>query len=187
MTEELWQVLVVLNTIGLLVVGIVILGLARQLGAISLRLSPARPGELDGGGPEIGAVIDANVPTEAGLLVFVSPGCTLCDYIAPSLGPLQRDYPEVALAVVVGGAEDEDRDRYAERYGSAARLDISDLFDEWEITGTPYAVGIANQEVVGKGVVNTLEHVEALVELVLEKTGPDQGSTEASDLAEVRV
>lgn len=60
MTETAWRLLLVVTTVGLIVEGVVIVGILRELGALLLQLGPARYGEVEEG-PEVGTALDVPV------------------------------------------------------------------------------------------------------------------------------
>src|SRR5918999_5672811 len=82
--------------VGVLVV--VVVALARQIGTLHLRLGPRGALEMDDEGPPLGEApepvdaldIDGRAVTVGGpgnaqVLMFVSPGCMLCEQVLPAL------------------------------------------------------------------------------------------------------
>ena len=169
MSNVLWQILVIILTVAVVVQAVVIVGILRQLGSVLLRLSPARPGEVEGG-PAVGATatipeVQNDIPT---IVVFVSQKCILCEALLPGLATLKRSYPEVQVLTVPWGDDDEELAFYSQTLGPGARPDLSYLAQEWNVQGTPFAVGLDKTSTVrSTGVVNTLEHLEALAEITL--------------------
>ncbi|MGH2724843.1 MAG: methylamine dehydrogenase accessory protein MauD [Actinomycetota bacterium] len=162
----LWGLVVVL--------ALVVLALARQVGTLHLRLGPRGALEMDEEGPPLGEApepIDAldtggrpvqiAGPGTAQLLLFVSPGCPVCREVLPSL-------PAVARTGLMAPVVVSDGD------GSEAtlpgRLDAPvvagpDIARGFGIPGTPYAVVLDGLGVVrAKGTVNNLEQMEGLVD-----------------------
>lgn len=128
-----------------LVLGALVLALYRQVGILTLRVGPGVALELAEEGPPAGeAAPELEDLTEVGpeLVVFFSPGCRLCRELAPAVRALANDgLPAHVLY------EDE----------------VPDVFERWDVPGTPFAVHVVDGIVVAKGTVNTLEQLEALV------------------------
>ena len=170
--------------VGLLVVAVVILGLLlvavmRQVGAILLQISPARPGDIEGG-PELGTNVE--VPglekNKPAIVVFVAPGCNVCEPLLPVIPIVERNYPELQVCVAIGGEDEHEREAYAQQLKNLARPDLHRLHRNWEVPGTPYAVGLdLTHRVVRTGVVNNLDHLEALAEFVVH-ANEIEGSTD---------
>src|SRR5687768_10307941 len=79
----------------------VVVALARQIGTLHLRLGPRGALELDDEGPALGSTatpIDTEdmrgEPVSIGkagqLLLFVSPGCHVCEQVLPSVGAVAQ-------------------------------------------------------------------------------------------------
>lgn len=138
----LWVLVVVLT--------IAVLALLRQIGVLHARLHPLGAnfaGEgppLDSAAPVIGDVDYAFSPLT--LLTFTSPGCEVCKVLRPSLDALRRGYPEIQLREI--------------------DLDVArHVFDAFNVRSTPYAVAVdATGTVKGRGIVNSLEQIEELVD-----------------------
>jgi hypothetical protein len=123
-----------------------VLALYRQVGVLALRLSPQGALELEGEGPALGA----DAPPLPGLerrgselVVFSSPGCRLCRGLVPSVRALARD----GLAVRVADEETE-----------------PEAFRRWNVPGTPFVVHLVDGRVAAKGLVNTLEQIESVLD-----------------------
>lgn len=167
MSDALWQALSILNVIGLIVVSLVLVGSLRQLGTVMVRLTPARPGEIEGG-PARGehVALDGLRAGRPAIVLFMAPGCDLCDDLVPVLPTVSRHYRELDLFVAL--PEHSDTNAYSDRLTELARPDLHELFSAWEIPGTPFAVGLdASHLVVSSGVTNNVEHIEALAERLL--------------------
>jgi len=167
----------------LLVVGLclIVVGLARQVGTLHLRLGPRGALELDDEGPPLGeapAPIDAvdtsgaplsiGGPGEAQLLLFVSPTCRSCAEVLPSLSVVARAgtmTPIVITDAETSAAEMIDINRFDARVVSSP-----DAVRLYEIPGTPYAVALDRGGVVrAKGTANNLEQMEGLVDTALRR------------------
>lgn len=171
----LWAVVVMLV--------IVVIALARQIGTLHLRLGPRGALELDDEGPSLG---DAPPPREAldlegqpvtvggpgtsQLLLFVSPGCMVCAQVLPAVPVLARTYGLEALAL---SEEDEiETRRELGRYRDVRIVSGHDHFEAYAVPGTPYAVVLDELGVVrGKGTVNNLEQFEGLISTAARRGG----------------
>jgi methylamine dehydrogenase accessory protein MauD len=171
----LWVVVVVL--------ALVVLALARQVGILHERVAPA--GALQPtGGPKVGelteamsiADINGNAVTVGGpnasgmntLVMFTSPTCPVCKSLVPtakSLAKAEKNRLELVFASDGGNPEqhqayvkDLGLDRYP--YVLSEKLGMS-----FEVSKLPFAVLIgADGTLQSKGLVNTREHLESLIE-----------------------
>ena len=93
-----WAVSYVILWIVVIVLLVLVVALARQIGTLHLRLGPRGALELDDEGPPIGdapeaaelddlsgARVGIGGPGEAQLLLWVSPGCHVCEQVLPSV------------------------------------------------------------------------------------------------------
>ncbi|HUH15036.1 MAG TPA: thioredoxin family protein, partial [Gaiellaceae bacterium] len=135
------------------VLGALVLALYRQVGVLALRLSPQGALELAEEGPAVGA----DAPPLPGLdrrgselVVFSSPGCRLCRGLVPSVRALARE--GLAVRIADEAAEPE-------------------AFRRWNVPGTPFAVHLVDGRVAAKGLVNTLEQIESVLETGLARVG----------------
>jgi hypothetical protein len=160
-----------LLTIVVVVEGVALLSLMRQIGTVLSHVAPPRPGSLEGG-PQEGQQIPEPLREDirgkqGGLFVFLGVRCPSCKPVEEVLGTVVEHYPELSLVPIVLGDFLEQREEHAEQLAVPARSDCQDLALEWSIPGTPYAVGVtADYRVVRAGVVNSLDQLEALAELV---------------------
>ena len=150
-----WTAAFVGQWVLLLVLCVVVVALARQVGTLHLRLGPRGALEIDTEGPMLGEPlppVDARAadgtpivvggPGSRRLVLFSSPTCIVCREVAPALPAAARAGGLLAQVV---------HDEKAER-----------VFD---VPGTPYLLVLDEMGVVrGKGTVNNLEQVEGLVD-----------------------
>jgi hypothetical protein len=150
-----WAVAFVVQWMLLVVLCIVVVALARQVGTLHLRLGPRGALEIDDEGPSLGEappVIPAVDPdgdtlTLGGpgvprLVLFASETCSICREVVPGI-------PAAASS------------------GSLQPQVVHDLEAErtYDVPGTPYVIVLDEQGVVvAKGTVNNLEQVEGLVD-----------------------
>jgi hypothetical protein len=126
---------------------VLVLALYRQVGVLEGRLGPRSALELAEEGPELGRaapLLPALARSGAELVAFSSPGCRLCAELAPALAALERE------GLPVHGVK-EDRD--------------AEVFAAWSVPGTPFVVYAVDGRVAAKGLVNTLEQIEELIEM----------------------
>ncbi|MGI9262486.1 MAG: methylamine dehydrogenase accessory protein MauD [Woeseiaceae bacterium] len=171
----LWIVVIVL--------ALVVLALARQVGILHERVAPAGA-LMPTNGPKVGeltesmSIADINGqavsiggPSEAGmntLVMFISPTCPVCKSLVPtakSLASAERN--RLNLVFASDGdkleqhqayAKDLDLDKYP--YVLSEKLGMS-----FEVSKLPFAALIgADGTLQSKGLVNTREHIESLIE-----------------------
>ena len=141
--------------------GLVVLALLRQIGVLHLRLSPT--GALDTGeGPELGEPVPAlaAIAGREAVVLFGSETCGICADLLPAAGALARAEPGLSVAVVSSSP----------RFTAAVPAPAVGLADaatmaSWRVRSTPFAVHVdAGGVARAKGIVNTLEHLESLLE-----------------------
>jgi hypothetical protein len=149
---ETWQPVAIAVLAGLvLVLAVALLALYRQVGVLSLRLGPRTALELEDEGPPIGQaapMLPGLARTGAELVAFVSLDCRMCLEILPGLRALERDGVPVRWLR-------EDRDE--------------DAFHRWGVPGTPYVVHVIDGIVRAKGLVNSLEQIDWVVDIGTER------------------
>lgn len=165
--------------LALLAMGVVVLALARQIGALHERLTPMGALMMDAG-RKVGEAaphmtltgIDGHVVGIGGpaprntLLFFLSPECPVCKKLTPMLRSLQsaeRDILDVVLAS--DGPVEEHRDFYKRANLAPMPYVLStELGMEFQIAKLPYAILIDQGGVIrAKGLVNSREHLESLL------------------------
>lgn len=136
-----------------------VVALLRQIGVLHARLHPLGV-NFAGEGP----LLDSHAPevhelpydrAELTIVAFTSPTCEVCATLRPSLRSLDRAYREVAVHLV--------------ELDGATRT----TFAAFNVRSTPYLVAVDGRGIVrGRGVANSLEQVEELVdEAVARATG----------------
>ena len=150
-----WTAAFVAQWVLLLVLCVVVVALARQVGTLHLRMGPRGALEIDTEGPPIGEalppvdVLDADgAPLVLGgagarrLVLFSSPTCMVCREVAPALPAAARAGDLVPQVV-----HDPDAER------------------AFEVPGTPFLLVLDELGIVrAKGTVNNLEQMEGLVD-----------------------
>ncbi|MDB6084451.1 MAG: hypothetical protein JWN43_2332 [Gammaproteobacteria bacterium] len=171
---------------GLLILGMVCMALARQIGVLHQRIAPAgalslrqplKPGDstpemalpgLDGSIVQIGGVRGGR----SQLLLFVSPDCTVCEALLPAVRSAQgaeRQWLDIILA------SDGDLDSHAKfvqekNLGKFPYVVSEHLGRSYGVAKLPYAVLIDEAgKLASSGLVNTREHLESL--FIAKETG----------------
>lgn len=177
------DVLIVSNVLlwlALVAGAILLLGLARQVGVLHERSAPLGAMVADHG-PDVGEkapvfnVLDFNGrPFQIGgeresgrdsFLLFISPTCPMCNKLLPTVMSVARD-EELDVALVSDG-EQEDHERFLKEHPLAAIPYVvsSAIGMRFQVGKIPYAVLLDHEGTIkAKGLVNTREHLESLLE-----------------------
>ena len=137
--------------VGLAALSVVVLALAREVGALRLALTPQGALEVPHEGPEIGGHTElaehfgADLePGRLALAVFSSQGCAMCQALAPVVSAFGRN-PRVALRTF-----DEVSD--------------ADAWSAADVPGSPYAVALDHDgTVLAKGTFNSGAQLESVL------------------------
>lgn len=159
---------------------ILLLGVTRQVGLLHERSAPLGAMVTDRG-PDIGEkapvfnVLDINdqpvqiggqsVDGKASLMLFMSPNCPMCNKVLPAFKSLARE--EDLDIVLISDGEREDHERFLKEHplGSVPYVVSSTIGMKLQIGKIPYAVLLDHEGAIkAKGLVNTREHLESLVE-----------------------
>lgn len=156
-----WAVAFVVLWLLVVVLSVVVIALARQVGTLHLRLGPRGALEIDDEGPGLGdspPVVTASTadgvtvmlggPGRPRLVLFASASCSICREVSPGI-PAAAATGHLVPQIV--------HDPEAERvYG---------------VPGTPYVIVLDEHGAVrAKGTVNNLEQVEGLVDTAARRT-----------------
>ncbi|MBJ39182.1 MAG: thiol-disulfide isomerase [Gammaproteobacteria bacterium] len=169
----------VLAWITVVALGLVVLALTRQVGLLHERIAPA--GALTPtSGPKVGEAVDqTRYTTLAGgdlvlgghhdasrLLLFVSPTCPVCKGLVPVARRLASQ-EGLNLAFASDGDNLLEHERYVDEMELAAHPYVlsQPLGISFGVSKLPFAVLIdTNGVLAAKGLVNTREHLESLLE-----------------------
>lgn len=157
MTGGVWIVSYVLLWVAVIVLGVAVIALLRQIGVLHARLRPMGV-HFAGEGPE--RLRPAPMPDRFGydnarltLVAFTSDRCPICATLLPGLAAIQRTYDDVNLHEI--------------RLSPASQ----NVFDTFEVRSTPYVVAVDRLGIVqSRGVANSLEQIEVMVEECLAET-----------------
>jgi methylamine dehydrogenase accessory protein MauD len=177
-----------------LVLCVVVVALARQIGTLYLRLGPRGALEIDDEGPPLGEapqsvdapdtdgrVVHVGGPGDPQLLMFVSPGCHVCDQVLPALPVVAHDARLKPIVVTDVDAE-ETALVFANKAVSAPVVPGIEIVRRYEVPGTPFVVVLDEMGVVrAKGTVNNLEQMEGLISTATRRmSGADEHQRRAS-------
>ena len=164
-----------------LVLAVIVIALARQVGVLHERLAPVgalatQPGPAVGdAAPELqladlaGEVVRVGGESANGertLLFFLSPTCPVCETLLPTLLRVAQGEPKLRVVFASDGEPEEHR-VFAREHGldTQGYVVSMELGVRFQVAKLPYAVLIDEAGIVrSKGIVNTREHVESLFE-----------------------
>ena len=178
MDSYLFEIVMLLSAVVLVLV-LAMVALARQIGVLHTRLAPAGA-LMTTAGPKIGQPAPVlSVPDIKGdsitvggprklpqLVLFVSPTCPVCKELVPTARSMAKD-EKLSLVFGSDGGQIAKHSDYVnkmkiEKYPYVVSLELGMKF---EVGKLPYAVLIDEQGVLrSKGLVNSREHLESLVE-----------------------
>lgn len=164
-----------------IVLALVVLALARQVGVLHERVAPAGA-LMPTSGPKVGertqpatfrdlggAEVSVGGPDSGGratLVLWISPTCPVCKTLVPTAVSLARA-EGLRLVFASDGDRLEQHRSYVENLGIAAHPYVvsEGLGMSYGVSKLPFAALIGADGVLGgKGLVNTREHLESLVE-----------------------
>ena len=152
LTPDGWRT-VAIAALGGLVVALTLatLALYRQVGVLSLRLGPRTALELDDEGPPIGQpapLLDGLTRRGSELVAFVSLNCRMCIKVVPGLRALAKE------GIPVHWQREDTHE---------------EVFERWGVPGTPFVVHVVDGVVRAKGLVNTLEQIDWVIDVGTER------------------
>ncbi len=168
-----------LHSVLLLVLGVMVYGLTRQIGILHERLAPMGAMVSDHG-PEVGEaapkitvksmsnqVVEIGGPSLAHrttLLMFVSPNCPVCKKLLPIAKSFSKR--ENLAVILVGDGERDEQLKMIDAEGLQALPYVlgPEIGMAFQVGKLPYAVLIDRDGIIrAKGLVNSREHLESLV------------------------
>lgn len=168
--SDLWIASHVLLWIAVVVQGVLIVALMRQVGSLLIRVGAVH--SLDAGyGPDIGTPapwvpeIARGNDSRALLLTFLSTNCGTCEAIVPALNAVSEAYSATVVVVIVAEDPVSVLKRWTERHRlKPEALAAPEAFKAYGIDGTPYAFVLdSDRTVAARGGVNHIEHLEDLI------------------------
>ena len=166
-----------------IVLALIVLALARQVGILHERVAPAGA-LMPTSGPKVGELTEpmtltdlrgqnvivggANKDGFATFVMFISPTCPVCKSLVPTAKSLaRREGKRMRLVFASDGDKLEQHEAYARDLGlDNYHYVISEgLGMAYEVSKLPFALLIGGDGTLhSKGLVNTREHLESLVE-----------------------
>jgi methylamine dehydrogenase accessory protein MauD len=167
--------------IGFIVMVLVNLALARQIGVLYERVAPAGAlmmnqklavgaeapvlavNTLEGEILELGKTAG----DKSQLLFFLSPDCPVCNELTPALKSAARAEADWLRVILASDGEEQDHQAYVERKGlQAFPYVVSELLGKtFGVSKLPYAVLIDEQgKIASMGIINSREHLDSLFE-----------------------
>lgn len=180
--DSWWAASYVILWLLVIVLCFIVVALARQVGTLHLRLGPRGALEMDDEGPPIGEApvaaeltgidgrpLEVGGPGAAQVLLFVSPGCHLCEEVLPSIGVAART-KDMDPVVLVDADPLETKHLFEHRKLGAAIAPGGPLAAAYGVPGTPYVVVLDRLGIVrAKGTVNNLEQLEGLIDTAVQR------------------
>jgi methylamine dehydrogenase accessory protein MauD len=180
------EALIISNIIlwlALVALALMVFALTRQVGILHERIAPAGA-LMPTSGPKVGELtqtleltaLNAGAVTIGGLdktglatfILYVSPTCPVCKSLVPTAQMLvQSESKRMRLILASDGDEISSHQRYCEDMNltNTPYVLSEELGRTFEVSKLPFAVLIAADGTLrGKGLVNTREHMESLIE-----------------------
>lgn len=153
MSGGIWVTSYVLLWVAVVGLSLAVVVLLRQIGVLHARLHPMGV-HFAGEGPPLGEPAPLAGPFDYDspltLVAFTSPSCPVCETLKPGLRAIDRQYRDVRLVEL------------------EASDDTKPTFRSFRVSNTPYVVAVDREGVVrGRGVANSLDQIEELVDEVL--------------------
>jgi thiol-disulfide isomerase/thioredoxin len=151
MTGGVWVASYVMLWVAVLVLGLAIVALLRQIGVLHARLRPLGVHFAGEGPPRHAPAPAADVldyrRARLTVVAFTSPDCEICKRLLPGLHALARQYDDIAVEIVGHDAA------------------TAHFFAAFDVRSTPYLVAVDRDGIVQeRGVANSLEQVEVMIE-----------------------
>ncbi len=149
MDGTIWIVSYVLLWIAVVVLGLTVIALLRQIGVLHTRVAPMGV-HFAGEGPDRETrAPDADIydytASPYTLVAFTSPTCELCATLVPQLRHMATTYDELDLRAVSSSTHEP-------------------TFSAFKVRSTPYLVAVDSTGIVkSRGVANTLDQVEEML------------------------
>lgn len=178
--EGLWLISYIGLWAFVILEGIILIALTRQIGLLHERISPVGARTMNYG-PEIGTLApgfeeedflgrQVTLGVESGrrtLLLFISMSCDICKTLLPNIRAISQEERDNLDVVLVSPKSDS---AHIKRFIQENKLNsipivVSDKLNEiYRINIAPYGVMVNKMgEVRAKGLINTPEHLESLL------------------------
>ena len=170
---------VVLLWLAVIVLGLLVWALARQVGVLFERVAPMGALITDAGpavgaespvfrldGIQSGAVVVGGATDKPTLVFFLSPTCPVCKKLIPVLKALRRDERRGLQVVLASDGERAEHLAFVNAHGLGEMPYVlsTDLGMSYRVSRLPYAVLLDRRGVVAaKGLVNSREQLYSLL------------------------
>lgn len=169
-------VLVIVNVVLVLMM----LGLAREIGRIQVRLGPLGARVMDSG-PEVGETAPAftdlidhrdrevsvgGFRDNPQLLMFTGPKCSTCKALLPGIKAMAKAEKNLEIMLVSDGTAEEHAEFLASaKIGAEINyVDARDVGIAFQVGTTPYGVLLdVDGTIAAKGLCNNMSHIESLL------------------------
>jgi methylamine dehydrogenase accessory protein MauD len=173
---------------------VIVVALARQIGTLHLRLGPRGALEADFEGPPLGEAPPALEATDLGghpvtiggpgraqLLLFVSSGCIVCEEVLPALQAVAHSHALSPLVIADATSEVKAVRAHVSTRTRAPVTASSEAMRTYAVPGTPYVVVLDELGAVrAKATVNNMEQFEGLVQTAERRSAQAREEVEAS-------
>lgn len=180
--QTFWTLGIVISLMSTALLMLAVLGLARELGILLVRVGPTRALPTHEGidigarvGPFVVYDLDGKERTISpsksmmNLLLFTSPTCPICEGLLSPVRSFAASYAGLLNVTILSNAEPNDIDRqWSERLGAAGIVLASapQIHQQMGVLGTPFAMLLdADNVVTARGAVNSMEHLESLISM----------------------
>jgi hypothetical protein len=170
--------------VAVIVEGIIVVALMRQVGTLLLRVGTSSAFEDDRGplvGDDAPWLPEIGTAGGAGLLVlaFLSTTCGACDLLARALTTVSRGYADRLEVVAVTREGDANSSGWARKVGLRVPVVASPVaFDDYQVSGTPYVYIVGpDRRIKARGGANHLDQLENMVRVCIS----DATTSEADD------
>lgn len=186
--NQIWTLVAVLMVLVVLAEGLAILGLARAVGAIQLRLGREAPALQTPEGLAVGTLAPdisgyelwakrletRTVSRGRWALVFLTPTCSVCRTLAKELGYVGRGRDGAAVVLVAHGQHDQNAIFRAPVPHLVTFSDPNgDMHRAYGVEQVPYAFIVQDGRIAAKGLINSKDQLEMLIERVGETPATD--------------
>jgi hypothetical protein len=191
--SDTWRLVVVALAAGVVVEGVMLVAVMRQIGELLLHGAPTEARVHHG--PRVGEIVEVpdREPTGRPLLVlFTSSECERCAMLAPWIqrmhavyGPEADNGHQLDVLAALTDRNIATRAEHALQLGSFARTDLVALMQEWDVPGTPFAVALDGEDrIQGAEAVNTRMQLEMLAvsKLGIVWVAPPEATVEGGSL-----
>ncbi len=182
-TSPAFEITYFLLWITVLLLAVTVLYLGRQIGVLYQQIGPAGA-MMANPGPELGASIQqatfedidgrsimiGGIQERRTLIVFVSPGCTSCAEVASAIKAIAyHERKSLDVVLISGGTDNTMHQDFRARHAlrTLPYIISGEFRQKMNISTFPYALLLdQNGSVRSKGIVNSLNHLESVLNVI---------------------